>query len=59
MSNPELDGMDACGLSIVVFSFRIPFTRYHLALEKVIVDDAEPDEVAKELTLRGFFKRRP
>lgn len=45
------------GLTKVVKSFKVPFTKYRLEIVKEILTNVLSDEVRKELTLLGFFKR--
>ena len=41
-------------LSTTLIAFRVPFTRLWISLDRLIVQDAECDEVNKEMRVLGF-----
>ena len=43
-------------ITLPIITFRIPFTRYCIALERVVLHRGKPDEAKKELIVMGLFR---
>ncbi len=49
---------ESYGMSMTIFSFRIPFTRLQFQLVKVVLEHAQEDELKKEITVRALGPAR-
>lgn len=39
------------GMSMTIYSWRIPFTRFQITIDRIVLENVEADEVMKELAI--------